>query len=193
MHMTLSKAVLPVIFISLLSLQGCAAVAVGAAAVGISSATDPRTIGTQVDDQTIEMKTNAKLGNDEQLEDSRVSAISYDTNVLLVGQVPTEALKRRAEDVIRDTNGINKIFNQLRIGSKASAAVRAGDSWITSKVKLKFASNKSIDATDIKVVTENAEVFLLGHVSQAEADAAVEVARNVDGVERVIKALTIKR
>lgn len=191
--MTLSKAALPVIFISLLSLQGCAAVAVGAAAVGISSATDPRTIGTQVDDQTIEMKTNAKLGNDEKLEGSRVVAVSYDTNVLLVGQVPSEALKRRAEDVIRDTNGINNIFNQLRIGSKASAAVRAGDSWITSKVKLKFANNKSIDATNIKVVTENAEVFLLGHVSQSEADAAVEVARNVEGVERVIKALTIKR
>ena len=191
--MTLSRTFLPVIFISLLSLQGCAAVAVGAAAVGISSATDPRTIGTQVDDQTIELKANAKLGNDEQLDDSRVVAVSYDTNVLLVGQVPSEALKRRAEDVIKDTNGINKIFNQLRIGSKASAAVRAGDSWITSKVKLKFANNKSIDATNIKVVTENAEVFMLGHVSQAEADAAVEVARNVDGVERVIKALTIKR
>lgn len=191
--MTLSKLALPVIFISLLTLQGCAAVAVGAAAVGISSATDPRTIGTQVDDQTIEMKTNAKLGNDEQLEDSRVIAVSYDTNVLLIGQVPSEGLKRRAEDVIRDTNGINKIFNQLRIGSKASATVRAGDSWITSKVKLKFANNKSIDATNIKVVTENGEVFLLGHVSQAEAEAAVEVARNVDGVGRVIKALTIKR
>jgi osmotically-inducible protein OsmY len=191
--MTLSKLALPVIFIAVLTLQGCAAVAVGAAAVGISSATDPRTIGTQVDDQTIEMKTNAKLGNDEQLENSRVIAVSYDTNVLLIGQVPSENLKRRAEDVIKDTNGINKIFNQLRIGSKASATVRAGDSWITSKVKLKFANNKSIDATNIKVVTENAEVFLLGHVSQAEADAAVEVARNVDGVERVIKALTIKR
>ncbi|WP_287796198.1 division/outer membrane stress-associated lipid-binding lipoprotein [Idiomarina sp.] len=191
--MTLSRTFLPVIFISLLSLQGCAAVAVGAAAVGISSATDPRTIGTQVDDQTIELKANAKLGNDEQLEDARVVAISYDTNVLLVGQVPSEALKRRAEETIKDTNGINKIFNQLRIGSKASAAVRAGDSWITSKIKLKFANNKSIDATNIKVVTENAEVFLLGHVSQIEADAAVEVARNVDGVERVVKALTIKR
>ena len=191
--MTLSKLALPVIFIAVLTLQGCAAVAVGAAAVGISSATDPRTIGTQVDDQTIEMKTNAKLGNDEQLENSRVIAVSYDTNVLLIGQVPSENLKIRAEDVIKDTNGINKIFNQLRIGSKASATVRAGDSWITSKVKLKFANNKSIDATNIKVVTENAEVFLLGHVSQAEADAAVEVARNVDGVERVIKALTIKR
>lgn len=191
--MTLSKTALPILFLGLLSLQGCAAVAVGAAAVGVSSATDPRTIGTQVDDQTIELKANAKLGNEEQLDESRVRAVSYDTNVLLVGQVPSEALKRRAEDIIKDTNGINKIFNQLRIGSKASVSVRASDSWITSKVKLKFANNKSIDATNIKVVTENAEVFLLGHVSAAEADAAVEVARNIDGVERVIKALTIKR
>lgn len=191
--MTTSKAALPLIFIALLSLQGCAAVAVGAAAVGISSATDPRTIGTQVDDQTIELKANAKIGSDEQLENSRVVAISYGTNVLLVGQVPSENLKRRAESIIKDTNGINEIYNQLRIGSKASAAVRAGDSWITSKIKLKFANHKGIDATDIKVVTENAEVFLLGQVSPSEAEAAVEVARNVDGVERVIKALTIER
>lgn len=191
--MTYRNAVLPLALATLLTLQGCAAVAVGAAAVGISSATDPRTIGTQVDDQTIEMKTNAKIGNDEQLDDARVVAISYDTNVLLVGQVSNRQLKQHAEAVIRDTNGINKIFNQLRIGSKASAAVRAGDSWITSKIKLKFANNKKVDATNIKVVTENAEVFLMGHVSQQEADEAVNVARNVDGVERVIKALTIKR
>lgn len=191
--MTYRNAALPLALVTLLTLQGCAAVAVGAAAVGISSATDPRTIGTQVDDQTIEMKTNAKIGNDEQLDDARVVAISYDTNVLLVGQVPSRQLKQHAEAVIRDTNGINKIFNQLRIGSKASAAVRAGDSWITSKIKLKFANNKKVDATNIKVVTENAEVFLMGHVSQTEADEAVNVARNVDGVERVIKALTIKR
>jgi osmotically-inducible protein OsmY len=173
-------------------LQGCAAVAVGAAAVGVSSASDPRTIGTQIDDQTIEMKANAKLGNEERLNKARVVAVSYNNNVLLIGQAPTEALKRLAEDTIRDTNGINQIFNQIRIGSKASAGVLAGDSWITSKIKLKFASNDAVPATSIKVVTENAEVFLLGNVTQQQANAAIEVARNVDGVERVIKALTIK-
>ncbi|ATZ72831.1 osmotically-inducible protein OsmY [Idiomarina sp. X4] len=173
-------------------LQGCAAVAVGAAAVGVSSASDPRTIGTQIDDQTIEMKANAKLGNEERLNKARVVAVSYNNNVLLIGQAPTEALKRLAEDTIRDTNGINQIFNQIRIGSKASAGVLAGDSWITSKIKLKFASNEAVPATSIKVVTENAEVFLLGNVTQQQANAAIEIARNVDGVERVIKALTIK-
>ena len=173
-------------------LQGCAAVAVGAAAVGVSSASDPRTIGTQIDDQTIEMKTNAKLGNEERLNKARVIAVSYNNNVLLIGQAPTEALKRLAENTIRDTNGLNQIFNQIRIGSKASAGVLAGDSWITSKIKLKFASNEAVPATSIKVVTENAEVFLLGNVTQQQANAAIEVARNVDGVERVIKALTIK-
>lgn len=176
----------------LLVLQGCAAVAVGAAAVGVSSASDPRTIGTQLDDQTIEMKANAKIGNEDRLKDSRVIAVSYNNNVLLIGQAPTEALRRLAEDTIKDTNGINKIFNQIRIGSKASPGVLAGDSWITSKIKIKFASNDAVPATSIKVVTENAEVFLLGNVTQQQANAAIEIARNVDGVERVIKALTIK-
>ena len=71
--------------LSISVLQGCAVVAVGAAAVGVSSATDPRTLGTQLDDQAIEMKTNAKLGNDKQLENYRIRAISYGKQVLLVG------------------------------------------------------------------------------------------------------------
>jgi osmotically-inducible protein OsmY len=190
--MNQSRHILIVTALCLAFLQGCAAVAVGAAAVGVSSASDPRTIGTQIDDQTIEMKANAKLGNQKRLNEARVIAVSYNNNVLLIGQAPTEALKRLAEDTIRDTNGINNIFNQIRIGSKASPGVLAGDSWITSKIKLKFASNDAVPATSIKVVTENGEVFLLGNVTQQQANAAIDIARNVDGVERVIKALTIK-
>lgn len=191
----MKKQSYPILLVSALCLtllQGCTAVAVGAAAVGVSSANDPRTIGTQIDDQTIEMKTNAKLGNEEKLTETRVLAVSYNNNVLLIGQAPTQVLKRLAEKTIRDTNGISQIFNQIRIGSKASPGVLAGDSWITSKVKLKFASNDAVPATRIKVVTENSEVFLLGTVTQQQAEAAIEIARNVDGVERVIKALTIK-
>ena len=76
----------------LTTLNGCAVVATGAAALGVSSVTDPRTIGSQLDDQTIEMKANAKLGNDEQLGEYRLRVVSYDQNVLLIGQVPNDPL-----------------------------------------------------------------------------------------------------
>lgn len=179
--------------LSLPLLQGCAAVAVGAAAVGVSSATDPRTLGTQLDDQAIEMKANAKVGNDDQLKDYRIRVVSYGKQVLLVGQVDTEAQRARAEEVISDTNGIDRVFNQIRLASKAGIATQASDTWISSRVRMKLIADDQVDATDVKVVTENGEVFLLGIVDDAEADRAVDIARNIDGVQKVVKAFSRAR
>ena len=177
----------------LTTLNGCAVVATGAAALGVSSVTDPRTIGSQLDDQTIEMKANAKLGNDEQLGEYRLRVVSYDQNVLLIGQVPNEAARQRAERIISDTNGIDNIFNQVRISSQAGLSTQTNDAWITSQVKLKLAANEKVDASDVKVVTENGEVFLLGIVGGDSANIAVDIARNVKGVTRVIKAFKAPR
>jgi len=174
-------------------LQGCAAVAVGAAAVGVSSATDPRTLGTQLDDQAIEMKANAKVGNDSQLKDYRIRVVSYGKQVLLVGQVDSEAQRARAEDVISDTNGIERVFNQIRLASKAGIATQASDTWISSRVRMKLIADDQVDATDVKVVTENGEVFLLGIVDDAEAERAVDIARNIDGVQKVVKVFSRAR
>ena len=178
---------------ALVTLNGCAVVATGAAAVGISSVTDPRTIGSQLDDQTIEMKANAKLGNDEQLGDYRLRVVSYDQQVLLIGQVPNDAMRQRAEDVIADTNGIERIFNQVRVSSQAGLSVQSNDAWITSQVKLKLAANDQVSANEVKVVTENSEVFLLGIVGGESADIAADIARNVKGVSRLIKAFKAPR
>ncbi|RUO75898.1 division/outer membrane stress-associated lipid-binding lipoprotein [Idiomarina seosinensis] len=179
--------------VALFALNGCAVLATGAAAVGISSVTDPRTIGSQIDDQTIEMKANAKLGNDDKLQDYRLRVVSYDQKVLLFGQVPDKAMRQRAEEVIADTNGIDRIFNQVRISSQVGLSTQTNDSWITSQVKLKLAADKLVKATDVKVVTENGEVFLLGIVGSDQANKAVEIARNVKGVTRVIKAFSAPR
>lgn len=178
---------------ALVMLNSCAVVATGAAAVGISSVTDPRTIGSQLDDQTIEMKANAKLGNDEQLGDYRLRVVSYDQQVLLIGQVPNDGMRQRAEEVIADTNGIERIFNQVRVSSQAGLSVQSNDAWITSQVKLKLAANEQVSASDIKVVTENSEVFLLGIVGRESAEIAVNIARNVKGVSRVVKAFKAPR
>jgi len=179
--------------LSISVLQGCAVVAVGAAVVGVSSATDPRTLGTQLDDQAIEMKTNAKLGNDKQLENYRIRAISYGKQVLLVGQVDTETQRERAAEVIADTNGVERIFNQIRLASKAGIATQASDTWISSRVRMKLIADDQVDATDIQVVTENGEVFLLGIVDDSAADRAVDIARNIDGVQKVVKAFSRAR
>ena len=103
-----------------------------------------------------------------------------------------DAIERAAE-VIADTNGVERIFNQIRLASKAGIATQASDTWISSRVRMKLIADDQVDATDIQVVTENGEVFLLGIVDDSAADRAVDIARNIDGVQKVVKAFSRAR
>ncbi|MBE0360703.1 MULTISPECIES: division/outer membrane stress-associated lipid-binding lipoprotein [Pseudoalteromonas] len=169
-------------------LQGCAAAIVAGTASAVTSANDRRTIGSQIDDNNIEIKASIAFSEVERLEKfAHINAISVNGIVLLVGQVPNPEMKNEAQRTIEGVAGIRKIHNQIRIGSNIGVTTQTHDSWLTSKVKAQLLTAKNISSNNIKVVTENAEVFLMGLVSEQEANQAVNITRNVSGVERVIK------
>lgn len=169
-------------------LQGCAAAVVAGTASAVTAANDRRTIGSQIDDNNIEIKASIALSEIERLEKfANISAVSVNGIVLLVGQVPNEEMRNEAQRTIEGVSGIRKIHNQIRIGSNIGITTQTHDSWLTSKVKAQLLTAKDISSNNIKVVTENAEVFLMGLVSDSESTQAVNIARNVSGVERVIK------
>ncbi|GEB69883.1 membrane protein [Pseudoalteromonas carrageenovora] len=169
-------------------LQGCAAAVVAGTASAVTAANDRRTIGSQIDDNNIEIKASIALSEVERIEKfANVDAVSVNGIVLLVGQVANEEMKNEAQRTIESVAGIRKIHNQIRIGSNIGITTQTHDSWLTSKVKAQLLTAKDISSNNIKVVTENAEVFLMGLVSDSESTQAVNIARNVSGVERVIK------
>jgi len=174
--------------ISCLSLAGCAGLFVAGAATGAVASQDRRTVPTQLEDENIEIKTTASLfENDEIWDDTNIDVISYNGVVLLVGQAPTAGLKKRAKKEVEKIPKIRKIYNQIRIAAPISFFARRNDEFLTSKVKSSMLFSEDFPSSKIKVVTENSEVFLLGLVTEEEASKAVEIARNVDGVTRVIK------
>lgn len=169
-------------------LQGCAAAVVAGTASAVTAANDRRTIGSQIDDNNIEIKASIALSEIERLEKfANISAVSVNGIVLLVGQVSNEEMRNEAQRTIEGVSGIRKIHNQIRIGSNIGITTQTHDSWLTSKVKAQLLTAKDISSNNIKVVTENAEVFLMGLVSDSESTQAVNIARNASGVERVIK------
>lgn len=174
---------------ALLTLQGCAVAVVGATAVGVKSATDRRSIGTQLDDQTVELRAQSAIDDVVQLEGSRVVIVGFNDSLLMVGQTPTEDLRRLANNTARNVEGVKQVHNELRLGNPVSLMARSKDTWLTGKVKTKLLSESSIDGSQVKVVTENAEVFLLGILSAEEEQTVVELTRNVSGVERVVTAI----
>lgn len=171
-----------------ISLSGCAAALVGATAVGISAATDTRSIGTQIDDQTIEVRVITALKGEARLDDSRVQVVSFNRSVLLLGQVSNSSLSDLASHIVRNTKGVERVHNELQVAPVIAIGRISQDSLITSKIKAKFVADKVVKASDIKVVTENGEVALMGLVERDVARQAIEIARNVNGVSRVIDA-----
>jgi osmotically-inducible protein OsmY len=187
--MPLNLPIIPILLAALL-LQGCGALVVGGAATGVSVIHDRRSAGVVIDDQNIEIKAINDLLSDSELSGrSNVSATSYNRVVLLTGQADNASLRQRAQSIVSRITPVKRVVNEIAVGPSVSLTRQGQDSWITSKVKLELLEIDidSFDASRVKVVTENGVVFLMGLVTQAEAAAAVEKARWVDGVAKVVK------
>jgi osmotically-inducible protein OsmY len=173
-------------------LAGCAPVVIGAAVVGSAMvATDRRTSGSQVDDEVIELKSKSRMG--EAFPDGRVSiqTTSYNRMVLLVGEVPNEADKTTAEQVVARIDTVVSVVNELRVGQPSTFNETSNDVLITTKVKASLVDAKDLLANSIKVVTHRNVVYLMGRVTEREATRAAEIARGVSGVAKVVKVFEI--
>ncbi|KGJ95305.1 BON domain-containing protein [Colwellia psychrerythraea] len=188
--MTKSKTVRIVGLLMLLSaLQSCAVATVVAVTAGASMVADRRTFSKQIDDQSIEFVAHNELNKQKALsKNTNLHVVSMNGTVLVIGQAPNSYLRDLAIKTIQDVPDIVTIHNQVRIGSTTAITTQSNDIWLTSKVKSALLANGEVNAKDIKVVTENSEVFLLGLVTKQEADIVVEIARNINGVSRVFKA-----
>ena len=166
-------------------LSGCAAVAVTGVTAAALMAADRRTSGTYIEDETIEWKVVNLMRNDFGAE--HINATSFNRRVLLTGEAHTEEIKKRAEDAVRRIPNVKEVTNELQVAGVSSFASRGGDSLVTSNVKARMVNNGRFSPTHVKVLTESGVVYLMGLVTPAEADAAVEIARTTSGVARVVK------
>lgn len=171
---------------ALTQLNACVPVIVGGAAAGGAMAADRRTSGVYVEDENIELKTSKSIA-EAFGETVHVNITSFKGNVLLTGEVPNEAAKTKAANLAKVTENVRNVTNELAVGPKTALSSRANDAYLTSKIKAQFVSENRFQANFVKVVTENTVVYLLGYVTQKEADDAVNIARNTSGVSKVVK------
>ena len=169
-------------------LQGCVPVVIGAgAAAGYSSLEDRRTNGTQIEDESIEVRSSNRI-NDRFGARVHVNVTSYNRIALVTGEVPDGAARDEVEKIVRAVPSVRDVTNDLQIAGISSLASRANDSYLTTKVRGRLLDTKRTKSVHVKVVTEAAAVYLMGVVTEAEADEVVEIARNTGGVRKVVKA-----
>lgn len=174
---------------TLAALPGCAPLPFfGAAAAGVMMANDRRSAGTIVDDNGIELKLGNKIASDKALaEKVHVSATCYNKTLLITGEVPSEEIRDQVVALAGTIDGVTQVYNSLDISVPTEYKSRNFDTWVTTKAKSKMLSRKELEATHVKVTTENAVVYLMGLVKHDEADAAAQTASEIEGVKRVVK------
>jgi osmotically-inducible protein OsmY len=172
------------------TLSGCVSLLVGGAAATAVVGHDRRTTGTIWEDQAIELKVYDALSKDSLLQGrSHISVTSYNTAVLLTGEVATPELSQRAGDIARQTEKVKYVHNELRVGPPSTLSSRSADAAITAAVKtalFQVDGIRDFDPTRVKVVTERGEVYLFGLLTPSEAEKVTEVVRRVNGVQKVV-------
>ena len=171
-------------------LHGCALLlatgVVSGVGAGVAVSQDRRTSGMFVEDEGVEMKggrrISEKFGNNV-----HVNVTSFNRNVLLTGEVPSEKIKNDIGSLLLGVENVRNVTNEIAVAGVSSFMSRSNDALITSKVKGRFIDAGEFQVNHVKVVTENGVVYLLGLVSRGEAQSAVEIASSTSGVKKVVK------
>lgn len=173
------------------ALAGCAPIIVGGAAAGaVMMASDRRSSGAQIDDEAIELRAGSRL-SDAFGDRAHIAVASYNRQVLLTGEVPSDAAKQQAEQIVSRVDNVRGIVNELVVGLPSSLTQRSSDTLITGQVRASFVDASDLEANAFRVVTERGVVYLMGRVTAREADRATSIARQIAGVQRVVRIFEI--
>ena len=171
-------------------MTACAPFLVAGVAGSALVATDRRTSGTQLEDETIELRASAKV-RDTFGEKVHVNVTSYNRQVLLTGEVPSEQERQAVSAIVEKVENVKSVANELSAMPNASLGSRSNDLVVTGKIKATLIDSRDLFANAFKVVTERNTVYLMGRVTQREADSATALIRNVGGVNKVVRMFEI--
>lgn len=173
------------------TLSACAPLVVGGAAVTALVAVDRRTSGAQLDDQAIELRASNRIKDEIGDARARFAVSSYNRRVLLTGEAANEAIKTQITQIVSGVDNVREVINELGVTNSPSLKERATDTLITGRVKASLVDAKDLSASAFKITTERGTVYLMGRVTQREADRATDIARNTQSVSRVVRVLEI--
>lgn len=171
-----------------LTLSGCSNLISASREAPIPEDYGSRTVGSYVEDEVVETKAYVNLLEaDSQLQGASVGVTSFNGIVLLTGQAPSEQVRNLAEQIVANVRKVRRVHNEIEVSGSTSTLNDASDVWLTLKTKSQLLIDEGVPGHRIKVVTENGTVYLMGLVSQAEADAAVGIVSGLGGVQKIVK------
>lgn len=175
----------------LASLTACVPLLIGgAAAGGTLMATDRRTSGAQIEDEGIELRGASRIRSNLG-ERGHVNLTSYNRQVLLTGEVATAQDKQLVEQIVSRVENVTSVVNEVVVAGNSSLTQRSSDILISGRVKAQLIDAPDLFSNAFKVVTERGTTYLMGRVTQREADRATNLVRSTSGVQKVVRIFDI--
>ena len=178
--------------LTIAALSGCAPLVIGAVAAGTAIvATDRRSTGTQLDDKTIQVRVANELKDALRGNDIHINVNSFERRVLLTGEVNSDEVKARAGIVASGSKEVRIVNNELVVAKPSTFSERTEDNTLGARVRAAFVNTREIAFNSIDIVTDRRTIYLMGAVTQKEADVAAHVASRVPGVIQVVKLFDV--
>lgn len=178
------KAIAVCLIASLLT--GCVAAVVAGAATGLV-VYDRRSVTMIERDARIFHVVHTAIVSDPRFHGSHIVVSSFNQVVLLSGETPIASLRGVAQKIAQTTPNVRRVYNEVVVGQPSLLTERSKDVWITGEVRTRLLTKKGLESGSIRVITENEVVFLMGIATAEQANLAVDVAREVGGVRKVVK------
>ena len=151
---------------------------------------DRHSIQKGIDNHQIQVKANHQLFDRyPHLKRANISVVTYNKDLIVLGQVPTQADKNLVSRTLQSVQGHRRFFNELVVGNNASLAQSIKDSWLTAKLRTKMVAENGIDPSQFKIISENSVIYILGDVKKPQANIVVQLAQNISGVSKVVRIL----
>ncbi len=176
--------------VSAMTLTGCFPLVAGGMAGGALVIADRRNPGTQAIDRGIQLEAESFLIK-KYGDNLHVNVSVFNRRVLLTGEVRTEQLKAEVAASVKNMKNVTEVFNELVAAPLSSLSARANDTYLTTRIKSVFVATEGVPSNSMKVVTEASKVYLMGIVTESEANRAVAIAREVPGVKQVTKVFDL--
>ncbi|MDQ1237483.1 MAG: BON domain-containing protein [Wigglesworthia glossinidia] len=183
-----NKKFLTIFFLIFSFILGCTNTQMLGSAIAIKLASDPRTIGAQIDNLTLKIYFSQVLFNDSILKNqpSRISIISYNDKLLIIGQVLNHFILDHIQNLIQNYDNTKKIYNEVRIAYPISFTQILKDTWTSINVRMKIICNKELKLRNLKILTENKEIFIFGDILNSEEKIIINTVSKVKNLHRII-------
>jgi osmotically-inducible protein OsmY len=174
--------------LAMMQLSACAPLLIGGTALTGKAVIDRRTVGSQVEDEAIELRAESGLKG-LLPQNTHVKVSSYNRMVLLTGQVNSENERIQAERFVKSQDNVKTVVNDVVIAPETSLTQRAKDRVITAEIRGMLIATKDIHASAVYVVTQNGVVYLMGRLTEAEGKRVSQLlsTSQITGIQKVVK------